>query len=94
MKYQEAVRVWGAKRLSTDKRHVNPDDVMVFMDFDEGFACCGGTQEGCYCSYAYGPSANVVISAGNLRETINVEDFNFVEVVGEIVKAADGILTD
>jgi hypothetical protein len=94
MNYEQALKVWGAKRLSTSNRTVNPDAVSVFMDFDEGYACCGGTQEGCYCSYAYGPSANVVISAGNLRQTIDVEDFNFIEILGEIVKAADGMITE
>lgn len=94
MQYEKALKVWGAQRLSNSRKTVSPDDVRVEMEFDEGYACCGGTNEGCYCSYAYPPSANVVITAGNLKSTIDVDDFDFAEILGEIVKAADGMITE
>lgn len=94
MQYEMALKVWGAQRLSNSHRTVNPDIVKVEMDFNEGYACCGGTDPNCYCSYAESPSANVVITAGKLRETINVEDFDFAVILGEIVRAADGMITE
>lgn len=94
MKYEQALKVWGAKRLSNSHRTVNPDTVSVTMEFNEGYACCSGRDPDCYCSYAESPSAHVVISSGKHKEEIDVEDFNFVEILGEIVKAADGVLTE
>ncbi|QOI67539.1 hypothetical protein SEA_BEUFFERT_164 [Streptomyces phage Beuffert] len=94
MQYEKALKTWGAKRLSTPRKTVNPDIVTVEMEFNEGYACCGGRDPNCYCSYAESPSANVVITAGKLKETINVEDFDFAEILGEIVKAADGAITE
>lgn len=94
MKYEKALKVWGANRLSTPHRVIDPIDVTVSMEFNEGYACCGGTDPNCYCSYAESPSANVVIAAGKVRETIDVEDFNFAEVLGEIVKAAGGTISE
>jgi hypothetical protein len=93
MQFEMALKVWGAQRLSSSSNKVDPESVSVFMEFDEGYACCGGTQEGCYCSYAYGPSANVVISDGSMRVNISADDFDFAEILGEIVKAADGAIT-
>jgi hypothetical protein len=94
MQYEKALKVWGAKRLSTPRKTVNPDVVRVEMEFDEGYACCGGTDPNCYCSYAQFPSAKVVIMAGKERQTIDVTDFDFAEILGEIVAAADGMITE
>ncbi|QQV92518.1 hypothetical protein SEA_MEGANTHEEKILLA_174 [Streptomyces phage MeganTheeKilla] len=94
MQFEKALKVWGAQRLSNSHRTVNPDIVKVEMEFNEGYACCGGTDPDCYCSYAESPSAKVVISAGKVRDTIDVEDFDFAEILGEIVKAANGTITE
>jgi hypothetical protein len=94
MQFEQALKVWGAERLSTKTHKVDPDTVTVETEFDQGFACCGGSNPGCYCSYAYGPSANVVITAGKLKETIDIEDFDFAKILGEIVKAGNGTLTE
>lgn len=94
MKYEKAIKIWGAERLSNVRHTVNPDTVTVTMTFNEGYACCGGSDPDCYCSYAESPSAHVVISSGKYREEINVEDFDFVEILGEIVKAAGGTISE
>lgn len=93
MNYEQAIKVWGANRLS-DKRHtVNPDTVTVTTKFNEGYACCGGKVEGCYCSYAESPSAYVIVQSGKRSFEINIEDFDFAEILGEIVEAAGGQIT-
>lgn len=95
MQYEMALKVWGAQRLSSIyKGNVNPDTVSVGMEFNEGYACCGGSDPNCYCSYATSPSAYVVISSGKLKVEIDAEDFDFAEILGEIVKAADGNVTE
>lgn len=94
MQYEMALKVWGAQRLSTEKNDVNPDTVSVGMEFNQGYACCGGSDPNCYCSYAQSPSAYVVITSGKLKVEIDVEDFDFAEILGEIVKAADGAVTE
>jgi len=94
MQFEQALRVWGAERLSTKKHTVDPNSVKVEMEFNEGYACCGGTDPNCYCSYAESPSAHVVITSGKLKSSINVEDFDFAEILGEIVKAGNGTLTE
>lgn len=94
MNYEKALKIWGAERLSTRHRTVNPDTVKVEMEFNEGYACCGGTNPGCYCSYAESPSAYVTITSGKLKDSINVEDFDFAEILGEIVRAGNGNLTE
>lgn len=94
MQFEKALKVWGAQRLSTDKHTVNPDAVTVEMRFNEGYTCCGGSNPNCYCSYAESPSAYVVISAGKYSESIDYYDFDFAEILGEIVKAGNGTLTE
>lgn len=94
MQFEKALKVWGAERLSTKRHTVNPDTVKVEMEFNEGYACCGGTDPDCYCSYAESPSAHVTITSGKLKDRINVEDFDFAEILGEIVKAGNGTLTE
>lgn len=94
MQFEKALKIWGAERLSTKTHTVNPDTVTVETEFNQGYACCGGTDPNCYCSYAESPSAYVVITSGKLRDTISVEDFDFAEILGEIVKAGNGHLTE
>lgn len=94
MQFEQALRVWGAERLSTNRRTIDPDTVTVEMEFNEGYACCGGTNPNCYCSLAEYPSAYVVISSGIHKEYIAQEDFDFTEVLGEIVRAGNGNLTE
>lgn len=89
MQFEQALKVWGAEKLGK----VDVDSVKVVMEFDEGYACCGGRDEDCYCSYAQSPSANIVITSGNKRCEISADDFDFAEVLSEIVQAGNGTLT-
>lgn len=95
MNYEKALKLWGRKKLAerfpSEKIHL--DDVQVEMEFYQGYACCGGTDPLCYCSFAESPSALVVIRAGFLRYEINANDFDFAKVLSEIVQAADGAIT-
>lgn len=102
MNYEDALRAWGATRLS-HYGEIDPATVTVSMDFSEGYACCGGRDPGCYCSFAESPRADVVIR-GEYRSgaegawppytTIAMADFDFVAVLAEIVDAANGEVTD
>ena len=63
--YNEALQLWGLARLK--KRYPNAkfveSTVTVEMNFNEGYACCGGSDPDCYCSYAESPSSDVTVSA-------------------------------
>ncbi|AXF51615.1 hypothetical protein CONSTELLA_125 [Mycobacterium phage Constella] len=57
MKYEEAAKIWAARNFGIDARTIKS----VKFDLDPGYACCGGTNPDCYCSYAEAPSIEVTI---------------------------------
>lgn len=101
MDYKKALEMWGKAKLEAayPNTSIDPATVYVNFDFQRGFACCGGRDPDCYCSMAESPTANVEIAGVEVRRytsrsiAINVEDFDFVKVLGEIVNAGDGTLT-
>ena len=104
MQYEDALKVWGAKRLredmgpNTKDDQINLNTVKVEMEFDEGYACCGGSDPDCYCSFAESPSADVVITGvttGGRERKVSISHwgFDFASILGEIVAAADGAVT-
>ena len=97
MRYEDALKKWGALRLeaSGSDLSVQLESVTVGFDFNAGYSCCGGRDPDCYCSFAESPSANVVISGestkGNMLQVfISLEDFDFATVLMEIVRAGGG----
>lgn len=62
MKYEEAIKLWAAKKLGIDPASVES----VWFDIDQGYQCCGGSDPDCYCSFAESPSleANIATSKG------------------------------
>jgi hypothetical protein len=89
--YELALRLWGAQKLKEYYRtQVVPDTVDVRLDFDPGYACCGGRDPDCYCSYWEAPSVNIEITGfsktgGNmLNYRSNAEDFNFFMLMREL----------
>lgn len=104
MQYEEALKVWGAQKLISpwaplrQYETVDVSTVEVKFTFYEGYACCGGTDPHCYCSLAESPRAEVEITGEtdlgrSLSYTICAEDFDFTEVLGEILCAGDGTLS-
>lgn len=100
MKYDEALKAWGLLKLAEyNHKTIDPDTVSVSMNFDEGFACCGGANEGCYCSYAYPPRAEVTVRGYTKGEywpcewSMPADEFDFSTVLKEIVEAANGAVT-
>lgn len=104
MKYEEALQAWGLKQLNDHAYNIQageevlPSTVVVGFEFDRGYACCGGRDEGCYCSFERSPSAAVYITGTmangmEARHTMNIGDFDFATVLAEIVDAADGTVT-
>ena len=102
MKYDQALKHWGRNRLKyllRKNEYINADDVNVAMNFNEGYMCCNGRDPDCYCSFAESPSANVLITSRSnkgrsLSTEISYEDFDFAEILKEIVLAADGVVTN
>ena len=99
MKYEEALKVWGAMKLNNYNGgrygNIDPETVKVSFNFNEGYACCGGSDPDCYCSFAESPRAEVVIrsaESGQVR-TIPMEDFDFAQVLKEIVEVGGGNIT-
>jgi hypothetical protein len=87
---------------------IDPESIKIEMNFDEGFACCGGYNPDCYCSFASSPKAEVKIRGivksefkeelpGNiyhwLEYTIDLSDFDFVTVLQEILEVAGDTIT-
>ena len=102
MQYEVALREWGALRLeglhSRTGVVVDRSTVSVRFDFDEGYACCGGSDPNCYCSFAESPRAEVVVTGRtvgderSLHWSLPASDFDFASVLSEIVAAGDGLL--
>jgi hypothetical protein len=104
MQYEEALKIWGASKLISpwtplrQYESVDVSTVRVVMTFNEGYACCGGTDPDCYCSLAESPRASVEITGETdlgrkLSYDMDASDFNFTEVLGEILCAGDGTLS-
>jgi hypothetical protein len=60
MKYEEALKKWGAEKAKIE----DWESVSVDFDWNEGYACCGGSDPDCYCSFAESASFNVVVKVG------------------------------
>lgn len=108
MKYDEALKVWGLLKLKESYWNREgsdwvEDSVTVSLNFNEGYACCNGYNEDCYCSMAESPSASVAVRgyylAGKTQQKtlayveISSYDFDFATVLKEICEAADGSVT-
>ncbi|MFC4089324.1 hypothetical protein [Micromonospora sp. GCM10011541] len=103
MRYDEALRLWGKGKIEDDEGRygkrpdIDPASVVVSMDFNAGYACCGGSDPDCYCSYAESPSATVKIS-GESRDLrhysteIDADSFDFASVLGEILDVGGGVI--
>lgn len=92
MSYEDALQKWGGDKLREWNPEFKADNtVMVVFNFNDGFACCGGRDPDCYCSYAESPSAEVVIEGrGSTTYRIDIEDFDFATILKEIVAAGGG----
>lgn len=102
MQYEDAVKVWGATKLHAcrfEGAAPNPATVTVRFDFSEGYACCGGSDPNCYCSFAESPKAEIVIEAQcssgkhGMYATIGANDFDLGRVVRELVEAGEGTIS-
>ena len=102
MNYEDALKEWGARKLEAGwrfpKKHsIERKSVRVEMEFNEGYACCGGRDPHCYCSFAESPSASVVISGYgtdriHYRAEIDHWSFDFATILKEIVEASGGTI--
>jgi hypothetical protein len=106
MKYDDALKAWGALKLRAYRSEyveLEFEAVTVTMEFSEGFACCGGSNPGCYCSLVEAPKAEVSIlglvkapAEGSpyrtLSREISLEDFDFASVLKEICEAGGGVV--
>lgn len=90
--------IW-TSQLIRDDYTIDVSTVEVKMNFDEGYACCGGSNPDCYCSFATSPKAEVDITGltddgmHHVSYTMKVEDFNFVDVLKELLEVAGDIIT-
>lgn len=103
--YDRALQLWGLlqlRRLYPEVEFV-PATVTVEMDFNEGYACCGGTDPDCYCSFAESPKSDVVVRGqaakpwstgpyfpmnGVFTWTESAESFDFADMVRELFEVA------
>lgn len=98
MKYDKALREWGARKIEEFHRgvSVDRDSVAVELEFDEGYACCGGADPECYCSFAESPSVHILVTgkstAAKSRKTYSREidsyAFGFESFLQELLSVA------
>lgn len=94
MKYEDALQEWGAKKIQEKYCDIASRPIVVKMNFNEGYACCGGTDPDCYCSFAESPSAEVnIVDRDGRSVRIDAEDFDFAKVLGEIIEAGGGTVS-
>lgn len=96
--YDEAVQVWAKNYAAQDKsfKHKDAYKYRVDVEVNEGYACCGGRDPQCYCSYAESPSAyiGITITDGSiLVKQIELRYKDMAEVVREIIVAGGGTIT-
>ncbi|QDK02675.1 hypothetical protein PP304_gp195 [Gordonia phage Phendrix] len=87
MKYEDAVKKWGAQKL--DCYSVKYDEVLdVEFEMDEGYACCGGRDPDCYCSLAEGASLKASIRYRYNRQSYTYTDtyIDMGETIREVVE--------
>lgn len=108
MKYEDALREWGARKIEDRwKVKIDRETVKVEFEFEEGYACCGGYNEDCYCSMATSGSASVEITGKVLSDTVTGKkraraysysighyDWDFATILGEIVEASGGTVSN
>ena len=76
-----------------DALNIDVSTVVVDFVFDEGYACCGGSNPDCYCSYAESPKCEITIR-GEARgrtyyDSVDPDQFHLPTIVQEIVEAGD-----
>lgn len=103
MNYEDALREWGARKLQEvyygEKISIVRKSVKVDLEFKEGYACCGGRDPDCYCSFAESPSADIEINGVDVRgrryrTEIDHWSFDFASVLQQIVEAGGGTITN
>lgn len=104
MQYEEALRLWGARRLEAVHSNnrwpvvIDPTSVYVELNFNQGYACCGGTDPLCYCSFAESPSVTIEIKGWNdeytrqYTDSISADQFDFVKFLGEVLEVSGGMI--
>ena len=87
MDYSEALGRWGAKIAGLDPEiH---EQITVDLVMNQGYACCGGRDPDCYCSFAESASMELTVSRGRKIVYTNTY-FDFSTAVREILEVADG----
>lgn len=85
MNYEEALEEWGRRKLvKRYPKHDKDKTVSVKIELDQGYACCGGRDPDCYCSYAESPSAYILISSGRNEVKIFVEELDIAGLAMEL----------
>ncbi len=89
--YEDAVRKWGATKLdgySNIRGKYDEASVSVDFELDSGYACCGGSDPNCYCSFAESPSMKAYVSYKSLKgrtEKIVISYIDFAETLREVL---------
>jgi len=90
--YEDAVRKWGTGKLngySNLRGKFDETSVSVNFVLDEGYACCGGSDPNCYCSFAESPSMKAYVSYKTLKgrtEKIVISYIDFAETLREVLE--------
>jgi len=78
--YDRALQLWGVSKLQESYPKVTfiPSTVTVEMDFNEGYACCNGTDPLCYCSFAESPRSDVRVTGQAEKRTPRLSDTSYI----------------
>lgn len=93
LSYEDMVVRWGVAKLSIYsgiRGKFDPASVAVDFGVNEGFACCGGSDPDCYCSFAEAPYLKADITYRTLKGgngRITVTDLDFANTMREFIAA-------
>lgn len=92
MKYDEALKAWGAKKLAEkvyEGKEIDPTSVGVWLDLEQGYGCSCSSDAYVYVE-VYGSTTE---SGYTPSVMIDKDSFHFETFLKEVCEAANGAVT-
>lgn len=86
--YDEQIKVWASSRYDLDLATI--ESVSIDTRFNEGYACCGGADPNCYCSFAESASMYLTITVAFI--TGGTTNFEIDMIYGDMGKLIQEII--
>lgn len=88
--YDEQIVKWATKRYCIEQGRVT--SVKMTNEYNEGYACCGGTDPNCYCSFAESATMNLKVEVFQNSTRLEVDRIDMMygdinKIIQEIFEA-------